>query len=326
MAVLLMLAGCGTRSGHFKIEGRFLHMNQGELYLYSLDGTIDGFDTIRVNGGRFAFEMPCENPAMLILVFPNLSEQPVFAQSGKTVTVNADASHLKEMEMEGSEDNELMTKFRLQTANASPPEAVKYAEMFINDHPRSMVGTWLVHRYFIQSANPDYNKAAALVETMLKEQDSNGLLIRMKQEIALLRRSAVGSKMPKVTAKDTEGRTFSTASLAKGVAVISVWASWNGESINFQRKLAQYQKESGGKLKLASVCLDADRAECRQTMERDSISWSNICDGQLFDSPLVQKLGIATLPDNIVLRDGIVVARSLGESALREKLAALGVL
>ena len=32
-----------------------------------------------------------------MLVFPNFSEQPIFAQSGKTVNVKGDATHLKEM-------------------------------------------------------------------------------------------------------------------------------------------------------------------------------------------------------------------------------------
>ena len=37
----LLLVSCGIRSGYFKMEGRFLHMNQGELYVYSPDGGVD---------------------------------------------------------------------------------------------------------------------------------------------------------------------------------------------------------------------------------------------------------------------------------------------
>ena len=48
---LLLLVSCGTRSGYFKMEGRFLHMNSGELYLYSPDGGIDGMDTINTTIG-----------------------------------------------------------------------------------------------------------------------------------------------------------------------------------------------------------------------------------------------------------------------------------
>ena len=100
-------------------------MNQGEFYVYSDDGTINGIDTIKVQGGRFAFEMPCEHPATLTIVFPNFSEQPIFAEPGKTATIDGDASHLKMMKIKGSKDNELMTGFRDKISNASPPEIVK---------------------------------------------------------------------------------------------------------------------------------------------------------------------------------------------------------
>ena len=94
-------------------------MNQGEFYVYSPDGDIDGIDTIKVVGGRFTFERPCERPVMLMLVFPNFSEQPIFAEPGKSVEIKADASHMKEMEVKGTKANEQMTTFRKQTASST---------------------------------------------------------------------------------------------------------------------------------------------------------------------------------------------------------------
>ena len=47
----LIMVSCGTDSQHFKLEGRLLNLNQGEFYVYSPDGGIEGFDTIRVEAG-----------------------------------------------------------------------------------------------------------------------------------------------------------------------------------------------------------------------------------------------------------------------------------
>ena len=159
LLLVLILISCGTRSGHFKMEGRFLHMNQGELYVYSPDGGIDGLDTIKIEAGRFAYEIPCSKPATLVIIFPNYSVQPIFAESGGSVEVKADASHLKEMEVKGTDDNELMTKFRKQIANSSPPDELKYAIQFIKDHPESTVSVYLLNRYLIQTETPDYKQA-----------------------------------------------------------------------------------------------------------------------------------------------------------------------
>lgn len=57
-----------------------------------------------------------------MIVFPNFSEQPIFAESGKSVDIKADASHLKEMEVKGTKTNELMTKFRQSILNDTPPQ------------------------------------------------------------------------------------------------------------------------------------------------------------------------------------------------------------
>lgn len=64
LLLTLVLVSCGTSSDRFKIEGRFLNLNQGEFYVYSNDGGISGVDTIKVNGGRFTYErrahaLPC---------------------------------------------------------------------------------------------------------------------------------------------------------------------------------------------------------------------------------------------------------------------------
>ena len=53
----LLLVSCGKHSGYFKIDGRLLHVNQGQLFVYSPDGVMDGLDTIQIKGGRFAYEV-----------------------------------------------------------------------------------------------------------------------------------------------------------------------------------------------------------------------------------------------------------------------------
>lgn len=160
LAALWLLAACGEDSKHFKLEGRMLQMNSGEFYVYSDDGDIDGFDTIKVQGGRFAYEIPCEHPFTFTVVFPNYSQLPIFAEPGKTVEVDGDASHLKALKIKGSKTNELMSAFREHVANASPPETKQFAAQFIKDHADSPVSLYLLKRYFVATPMPDYQQAA----------------------------------------------------------------------------------------------------------------------------------------------------------------------
>ena len=99
------------------------------------------------------------------------------------------------MEVEGTKNNELMTKFRKQIASVSPPEEMKYAITFINDHPESPVSVYLLNRYFIQTESPNYSQAAKLLRVLMKEQPENTDLGRLQRQLTELGSLPVGSKM-----------------------------------------------------------------------------------------------------------------------------------
>ena len=317
LLLVLILISCGTRSGHFKMEGRFLHMNQGELYVYSPDGGIDGLDTIKIEAGRFAYEIPCSKPATLVIIFPNYSVQPIFAESGGSVEVKADASHLKEMEVKGTDDNELMTKFRKQIANSSPPDELKYAIQFIKDHPESTVSVYLLNRYLIQTETPDYKQAANLLKILLKEQPGNVTLGRLQRQISGLGTLKVGDKLPNFTAKDVNGKLINNATLANQTIIISTWAAWSYESLDFQRALNDAVK--AGKIAALGISVDANPKEVRQALKNDDITFPNVCDGKMLSTPLLKTFGLTTVPDNIVVRNGEIIERGITANTVRQR-------
>lgn len=317
LLLVLILISCGTRSGHFKMEGRFLHMNQGELYVYSPDGGIDGLDTIKIEAGRFAYEIPCSKPATLVVIFPNYSVQPIFAESGGSVEVKADASHLKEMEVKGTDDNELMTKFRKQIANSSPPDELKYAIQFIKDHPESTVSVYLLNRYLIQTETPDYKQAANLLKILLKEQPGNVTLGRLQRQISGLGTLKVGDKLPNFTTKDINGKLINNATLANQTIIISTWAAWSYESLDFQRALNDAVK--AGKIAALGISVDANPKEVRQVLKNDDITFPNVCDGKMLSTSLLKTFGLTTVPDNIVVRNGKIIERGITANTVRQR-------
>ena len=317
LLLVLILISCGTRSGHFKMEGRFLHMNQGELYVYSPDGGIDGLDTIKIEAGRFAYEIPCSKPATLVIIFPNYSVQPIFAESGGSVEVKADASHLKEMEVKGTDDNELMTKFRKQIANSSPPDELKYAIQFIKDYPESTVSVYLLNRYLIQTETPDYKQAANLLKILLKEQPGNVTLGRLQRQISGLGTLRIGDKLPNFTAKDVNGKLINNATLANQTIIISTWAAWSYESLDFQRALNDAVK--AGKIAALGISVDANPKEVRQALKNDDITFPNVCDGKMLSTPLLKTFGLTTVPDNIVVRNGKIIERGITANTVRQR-------
>ena len=267
LVAALVCTSCGTDSRHFRIDGRLLHLNQVEFYVYSPDGTINGLDTIKVQAGRFSYEVACDRPMTLMIVFPNFTEQPVFAQPGKSVDLKGDASHLKEMTVKGTEDNELMNKFREMIHNAAPPEMKKCAQLFVEDHPESRVGAYLVDRYFIHDANPDTKTAVRLVDLMIEKQPDNGYLKRQKRQLTASFVATKGADIPNVLGTTVDGKTIGRVQLTKApVTVVCALATWKYESMSQFRRLAAYAASQQGRVAVVGVSIDASPSLVRSQL------------------------------------------------------------
>ena len=320
---IFLLISCGGNRETFLLEGDFKGFNQGELYIYGFDGT-HRLDTVAVVKGHFRYEVPLEDSTLFLMVFPNFSELPIFGVKGATVKLDGDATHLRETKIKGLKENEEMTEFRRQTSQQAPPEMAKSVAQFINEHPSSPFAVYLMRKYFIQTPRPDYQQAIDLMQVIKKahpDMVGTGDLIRRMKGLKALKD---GGKLPAFTATDMQGRTVKSSDLNAKVNVISVWASWNFESIGLQRRLLATQKKYGDDLKVVSICLDADVKECRRKINRDSVKWSTICDGRIWDTPVLQTIGLSYVPDNIILdSQGKIVAHSLNSNDLIHKVEEL---
>lgn len=321
LVAALVCTSCGTDSRHFRIDGRLLHLNQGEFYVYSPDGTINGLDTIKVQAGRFSYEVACDRPMTLMIVFPNFTEQPVFAQPGKSVDLKGDASHLKEMTVKGTKDNELMNSFREQIHSASPLEQAKYARQFVADHPASLVSPYLVRRYFIANVRPDLRTAADLLKRIEAAQPDNGYVHRLQGMISGRTIISAGSNLPQFRTSTIDGSFISSKQLlAAPNAVVVAWASWNFNSLSMLRMLLQNQQDKAEKPLIVSICLDPSVETCKKTMEQNNISCPTVCDGNMVDGTLFKKLGLSSVPDNILIQNGKITGVSLSNEELSSRL------
>ena len=320
----LLTISCGPDGDHFEMKGKFKGFNQGELYVYTTDGPSQKLDTIAIVNGRFEFSAALDGLRTFIIVFPNYSELPVIGEPGKEVDIEGDASHLKEVEVKGTKENETMTAFRLQTSQMTPPEVAKAAEEFINKHPQSLASIYILNKTFIQSEIPDYDKALKLATAITTASPENHAIAKLKKQLEGLKHYKEKGQLPRFTATDIDGKKVSNADLNGKVNVISTWASWNYDSQNAQRKLKRLERDRGSQLRFLSICIDASKKDCRKNLDRDSIKWHNICDGKMWETPILGQLGLYFVPDNIITdSNGKILAHSITTNELDRKIEEL---
>ena len=320
LTFLLLLTACGGKHDAFLLEGTFKGFNQGELYIYGVNGTWP-LDTIGVAKGQFRYSANIEEPTAFVLVFPNFSELLVVGERGAEVEIEGDASHLAQAKITGTKENEALTAFRRHVAELSLPETAKAIEELINDFPYAPFANYLIQRFFIQGPNPDYQRAAELVKAIYRgnpDLPPPGDLIRWLKGIDALRD---GNKLPTFSTTDLNGRSVSNTDLNAPVNVVTVWSTWNYESQNIQRVLQRKYNEANGNLKVLSICVDADIKAARRAVTKDSVKWSTVCDGKLWDTPVLHALGLSYIPDNIITdANGKIIAHGLANRDLMLKI------
>lgn len=318
----LILTSCGGKKSGFNLSGRLLNINQGQFYIYSAEGDVEGIDTINVKAGRFEYTKELPRATTLMIVFPNYTEQPIFAEPNASVKIDGDASHLKDMTAKGTADNELMNAIRPQLADATPQERVKMAEAFVKQHPESRVGQYLVRRALLQTESPDFAKARQLVDLMLAKQPKNGALLRLKKDLQGRGSVAMGQSVPAFKTTSIEGKTVDSKLLSTAnVGVIIAWSTWNYESLNSIRQLNRLKKKSQGQLQVIGISLDTSTKECTERLSNDSISFPLVCDEKAVDGPLYRQLGLSQSGDCLVFEHGKLTARGLKQVELKRKVA-----
>jgi hypothetical protein len=326
----LTLTACGVPSDHFRLEGNFKGLDQGEFYLYSLDQGHQHIDTIRLNGGKLEYEAVQTDTALLMMLFPNFSEVPIVVAPGTKVVVEGEATHLKQTRVKGGVDNDLLTRFRLEHLNTPSKEMMAEVGNFIGEHPKSPASLYLLKRYLLHCPTPQVEEALRITEQRVERGTQSIEVLQLRN---LLRRTLPQKssdnkviakndkeKMPPFSAKDIKGQPVGASKMKGEVNVIYTWSSWDSQSQDLQRRLRKLKKTYGERLGLMGFCLDADTMLIRYTLRYDSINWPTICESQLFESDNLKRLSLYSVPDNVVYnRRGQTIGRSLSMEDL-EKL------
>jgi thiol-disulfide isomerase/thioredoxin len=87
------------------------------------------------------------------------------------------------------------------------------------------------------------------------------------------------------------------------VVVINFWASWSKASRAENKNLARiYQKyKNNSKIVFISVSLDTEENNWKSAITEDEMVWENhICDFKKYNSPMVKKYNISSIPKIIV--------------------------
>jgi len=320
---LILMPSCSSDKSKFVMEGNFRNMNQAEFYVFDTHkGTKD---TIHVQRGRFRYERLMADTAVLTLMFPNFSTLPIFAYGGSSIKLKGDASHLKDTKVTGSDENDEMTEFRLDTNQLTPPEVKRVAADYIAEHPTSSVSMHMLHTYFIQGVEPDYREARRLCAIIHAAQPTNLQAALLNKQLEELNKGTKGTRLPIFAVLDTQRKLRTNKDLRKDVNIVCLYANWNSASLTLLREAQRLQRKYPKHVALMAICIDATARESKGLLKRDTIECPVICTGDMWQTELARKMGLLRMPSNVIAdRYGKVLHQNIIEpNTLREEVSKL---
>ncbi|MBR0433443.1 MAG: DUF4369 domain-containing protein [Bacteroidaceae bacterium] len=282
IAVAMLFASCSDPT-RFRIRGEISNLREADFYIISTDGGLDHLDTIHVVDGSFKWQTHIDQEATFTLIFPNLSQQIIFATPGEDVKVVGDATELRAINILGTDENEDYTQFRIDHFYDKPKELIAAMQGYIDQHPGSRVS--------------DY----------------------MRRHIALLKgennRLVTGKPLPAISLPpDGLSSDSTTITLHPHHPILLVfWASWDRSSIEDFYNIvklyhqSQHQPDPKRAVQAIGISLDVNPQEYASVCRYDSVLWDSRCYRLSWSTPIVEQLSIRELPYYILTDDQLKV-------------------
>jgi thiol-disulfide isomerase/thioredoxin len=111
------------------------------------------------------------------------------------------------------------------------------------------------------------------------------------------------------------------------VVVVNFWASWSKASRAENKNLARiHQKyKNNSKIVFISVSLDTEENNWKSAITEDEMVWENhICDFKKYNSPMVKKYNVSSIPKIIIFdKEGTMISSAITVKEIENSLAEL---
>lgn len=303
------------------IKGELQGFDEGELYFYRPFNNTTYVDTVKVQRGRFTYETVVEKEEPLILQFSSSSEIPVFVHSGSSITIKGNVADLQNIKVKGGDANKEMTEFRSEL-NKTPGKISQIVGQFIKGHPESIVSTYLLYKYIVQTTPLNIVDLKGLLPVLRKGQPGNTYLKQLQEQLKDYQSGMAGNKMPLFQLKSTNKHVITNNTYKGKYYLVLFSASWTSNSSSYAYSLSSSLNSKGKKISIINVSLEVNSNMLPSTIE--GLNLVNVNEPLVWESPFIKSCHVVSVPDNILVDpEGKIIARGLTVEELTNKINTL---
>ena len=332
MAFLMVACTSNPETKTFKVNVNLANADGKIVYLQK-DGQV--LDSALIENWDAVFNTPvCEDNEMYGIMLKGWRRPFPFFTDNVDVTLEGDAQNPNAILVKGSESqsrldaftksyNDLEAKLEADStmAQADKDEVLKmHCFDYVWENPIDPVAHYVLYRY-------KWAFGPCEMRTMIDNihhADSTLVTSNLKQAEEYVEKQEsvqAGQPMINFVQNDPDGNPVILSELAQDkLLLIDFWASWcpdcRKENPNV---VAAYQKFHDQGFDILGVSFDTNKEAWLAAIEKDGLTWTHVSDLQGWSNAAGALYSIAFIPQNALIKDGVIVARNLeGEELMEE--------
>ncbi len=332
-AAALMMTACTPKTETFKVNVNLANADGKTVYLQK-DGQV--LDSAVIANWDAVFEMPkCTDNEMYGIMLKGWRRPFPFFTDNMDISLEGDAQNPNAIVVKGSETqarldaftqsyNELEEKLEADStmAQADKDEILKmHCFDYVWDNPTDPVAHYVMYRY-------KWAFGPCELRTMLDNihhADStltNNNLKLAEEYVEKVERVQAGQPMVDFTQNDADGNPVTLSQIAEGkLLLVDFWASWCPDCRKANPGVvAAYQKFHDQGFDILGVSFDTNKEAWLAAIEKDNLTWTHVSDLQGWGNAAGALYSIAFIPQNALIKDGMIVARNLEGEELMEEI------
>lgn len=214
----------------------------------------------------------------------------------------------------------------------------QYVKHFIKKNPRSLASIIALYQSFgsrlLLNDEEHFSYFESLSSSLFDVYPTNKHVMDLNRRVSQQRRDdlrrnmltddiALGNKAPEIVLPCPDGRKIALSDLSGHYVLIDFWASWcnpcRKANLELQKLYDQYNEYG---FEIYAISLDRTLEQWKQGIEEDGITWTQVSDLRLWNSPVVSLYGVERIPLAILIDpEGKIINKNISTEELEAFLA-----
>lgn len=320
--LLLFAAACSEKRPVYTLSGTTPEGGD-TLYLYGLDRRYDRMDTIIADAnGQYGHSIVCDTLFPASLLMPDGKPVLLYVEPDAVATIERDSLGRYSVESSGTLQ-QLYDSMAAHLNSLPPYKHFAEIEKFVESNPLNEVSIMLWRRYLVEIYKPSRRDIHSIMNKFGGRLLDNDYVIDYKErnDDNRSRTGVLYSSMPAFEFTTIDSTKITNAAYKEDFLVLTFWASWDSLSLNhlknvtaidtlYKKKTKKEKKDKKEvEIKFLNISLDCDTAAWKAAVCKDSIPGDNVCDGKMWDNPLVKRYDIGRIPYSVIVNPQLLNVR-----------------